>query len=91
MNFMNATADAKYLKYDPFDGDRDVDVRMRTVSIVRARKEHDCWVGMCPTKKQHKINVGERCRHERALVDGEWCGYYVCLPCIDSWLKESGL
>lgn len=80
--------DSYYLRYDPFEGDRDTDVKMQTVSIVKVRKERECWMGLSPYSKPHKIKVGQRARHERALVDGAWCGYYVCLPCIDAWLKD---
>lgn len=84
--------DQFYIQYDPFEGDRDVDVKMRTVRIVKARKEHKCWMGMCSPEKPHTINVGDRCRYERALIDSEkWCGYYICLPCIDAWLKDVGV
>jgi|ERR1035437_1217299 hypothetical protein len=84
--------DSYYVQYDPFEGDRDVDVKMRTVRIVKARTEHKCWMGMCPPEKPHTIKVGERCRYERALIDSEkWCGYYICLPCIDAWLKDVGV
>src|ERR1035437_1453779 len=67
--------DSYYVQYDPFEGDRDVDVKMRTVRIVKARTEHKCWMGMCPPEKPHTIKVGERCRYERALIDSEkwWC------------------
>lgn len=79
-----------YLKYDPFDGDRDTDVKCRSVLILTVRKDRDCWVGMSPDSSPHKILKGHRARFEKAIVDGKWCGYYVCLECIDKWLKQIG-
>lgn len=83
--------DAMRLRYDPFAGDRDVDVKMHSVKIITLRKPHDCYMGMCPPDKPHNIERGRRARFEKALVDGEWCSYYICLDCIDKWLKESGI
>lgn len=84
-------SDSLYLRYDPFEGDRDTDVECREVKIVRVRYAHACWMGMSPDSKPHKIKKGQRARYEHALVDGSWCGYWVCLPCIDRWLKEVGV
>jgi hypothetical protein len=71
-----------YLAYDPFDGDRDVDIRCRTVKLVRARKEYQCYCGAA-------IKRGELYRYEVALIDREfWGKYRACLPCIDKWLEE---
>jgi hypothetical protein len=38
--------------------------------------------------KMHDIPAGTRTRHERAIVDGTWGSFYVCLACMDKWLKE---
>lgn len=37
-----------YLDFDPCEGDRDADVRFRTVNLLRARKEHSCFGGADP-------------------------------------------
>lgn len=79
----------KYIRYDPFSGDRDTDVKCREVKIVAVRKERECWMGMSPDSKRHKIVKGQLARYEKAIVDGEWCSYYVCLHCIDKWIKET--
>jgi hypothetical protein len=78
-------SDADYLQYDPFDGDRDVDVRARTVKLVTTRKAQRCYGS---DGKMHDIPAGTRTRHERAIVDGTWGSFYVCLACMDKWLKE---
>lgn len=81
--------DADYLQYDPFEGDRDVDIRCRTVKLVTVRKQQKCH-GLDAKFHGHEIKVGQRARHEQAIVDGEWGRYYVCLDCMDKWLKREG-
>ena len=28
---------------------------------------------------------------QRAVVEGiGWCSCYICLPCVEQWLEESG-
>ena len=39
--------------------------------------------------EQDTIKPGERYRHERALIDGDfWGNYRMCLTCCDKWLDE---
>ena len=78
--------DAEYLAYDPFDGDRDVDVRCSTVKIVKVRTRQWC-MGNGSTER-HPIKLGARARNERAIFEGQWASYYVCLDCMDKWLDE---
>lgn len=80
-------SEQKYLDYDPFEGERDVDIRCRTVSMLTTRKPHKC-ADPSNGGKPHDIPAGTRARYEHALVDGEWGSYYVCIPCMDRWLKE---
>lgn len=80
-------SDADYLRYDPFEGDRDTDIRCRTYKLVTVRKSQKCH-GLDAESHGHMIKVGERARYEKAIVDGEWCRYYVCLPCMNKWLTE---
>lgn len=81
--------DREYIRWNPFDGDRDVVFKMRTVAIVTVRKEHPCFEGVNPDGPgPHTIKPGERARHETALVDGHWGKWYCCLPCMDKWLTE---
>jgi len=77
--------DTEYLMYDPFDGDRDVDIRCHSVSMVTTRTEHVCVsYGSSP----HPIPPGTRARYESALVEGKWRSCYMCVGCLDAWLDE---
>lgn len=73
-----------YIDYDPFPSDES-DITCRTVSVKKARKEHVCWGldgGM-----DHKILPGDKYRHERALIDGDfWGEFKMCLPCMDKFI-----
>ena len=84
---MSAFSDSQYLRYDPFDGDRDVDIRCRTAKIVTVRKEQKCH-GLDAATHGHPIKVGERAKYETALADGEWGRFYVCIGCMDKWFIE---
>jgi hypothetical protein len=79
-------SEERYLRYDPFRDDRDVDIKCRTVKMVTTKKPHKC---LDPNKgRLHDIPPGTRARYEHALVDGEWGQYYVCVACLDHWLGE---
>lgn len=80
--------DEQYLAFDPFDGDRDVDVRNQTTKMVTTKKDHNCTSPDCGERVTHVIPKGSRCRFESAVVDGEWCRYYVCTDCMDRFLGE---
>ena len=80
---------AEYLRYDPYEGDRDLHLRCRTTKLVKARTEHACWEGMNPDGVgPHTIKPGELHRFEQAICDGKWGSCRTCLPCIDRWLDE---
>ena len=79
--------DEDYLRYDPFDGDRDVEIRCRTVKLVTLRKPQKCQ-GIDADSHGHPILAGQRARYEKAIVDGEWGSYYVCLGCMRNWLVD---
>lgn len=83
-----AITDADLLAYDPFEGDRDVDIRWRTVKLVYVRKPQKCH-GLDRETHGHEIKVGERARYETAIVEGKWGRFYVCLGCMRKWLTES--
>lgn len=84
-----AFPDQDYIAFDPCEEDRDVDVKLRTVKLVVARKEHSCFFGTGPYGDGHKIKPGDRYRYEQALIDSDYWGRYcVCLPCMDKWLRE---
>ena len=56
-----------------------------TEKVVKIRKPHKC----CACEKE--IQKGEKMLMQRAIVDGMgWCSCYICLPCIEQWLEESG-
>ena len=74
-----------YLDIDPFEGDRDVDIRMQQIKIVTTRKEHMC---ISPEGREpHTIDVGSRAWRETAIVDNEFSSCYVCLDCLDKWIN----
>lgn len=79
--------DADYLRWDPFDGERDVDIRARTVKVVTTKAPHLCY-GEDGAASSHDMPAGTRARVERAIVDGEWGSYYICCACMDKWLKD---
>jgi len=83
---MSTYADSVYLSYDPFEGERDVDIKARMVKMVTTRKPQKC--ADPEYGKGHAIPAGTRTRYEHALVDGEWGSYYVCVPCMDKWLAD---
>lgn len=36
-------------------------------------------------------NKGERMLNQKAIVEGQgWRSCYICLPCVENWLEESG-
>lgn len=80
--------DADIIDWDPFDGaDRDVDIRARTVKVVTTRKPQRCY-GDDGAASAHDIPAGTRARVERAIVDGEWGSFYICVPCMVKWLTD---
>lgn len=79
--------DIDYVRFDPFEGDRDVHVKCRTVKLVTTRKAHKCF-GLDAESHGHDIAAGDRARYEHALVDGKWGSYYMCVSCMNKWLSE---
>ena len=79
--------DIDYLQYNPFEGERDVHARCQTVKLVTVRKPQKCH-GLNEKDHGHVIKTGERARYEKAIVDGEWGRYYVCLTCMDKWFSD---
>lgn len=74
----------KYVREDPFDGERDTYIRCRTVTLRRARYNHLCF-GL-GGQQDHGIQAGDLYRHERANVDGKWGEYKMCLACMDAYI-----
>ena len=74
-----------YLGSNIFDGDMDGSESNFTEKIVKIRKSHNCCV--C----EKGIPTGTKMVMQRAIVqDIGWCSCYICLPCIENWLGESG-
>lgn len=85
---MSDTTDKEFISVDLFAGDRDVIVEMETNVLLVTRKEHDCYIGFLDhIATPHKIPKGSRCRRDKAFVDGAWCSYYMCLPCLEKCIK----
>lgn len=82
-------SDEQRLRIDFWDGDRDVDVRQKTIKIVTTRKPQTCTAHN-GFKRAEEMPKGTRMMVERAIVDGEWCSAYVCVGCVDAWLQEIG-
>ena len=77
----------RYINTDPFEGDRDVDIRCKTVKIVKVRKKHHCAAGIIEGE-DHYIEKGGMARVEKAIVEGQWGRFYSCIPCLDKMIKE---
>ena len=75
--------DDEYIQFDPFEGDRDTDIRCRSVKMVTTRKVHQC-TGI---DDMHKIHPGTRARYEKAIFEGSWASWYMCVGCLDEWYK----
>ena len=77
--------DDMYISLDMFQGDES-DVKCRTVKMRMARKKHVCFGN--GISHGHMIDIGQRYRHERALIDGSfWGEYRICIPCLDEHIK----
>ena len=74
-----------YIDSQIFAGDMDGSESNFEEKIVKTRKPHKCCV--C----EKKFPKGEKMLMQRAIVeDMGWCSCYICLPCIEQWLEESG-
>jgi|SRR5579859_800809 len=78
--------DEQRLNVDFWGADRDVDVRNKTEKVVTTRKPQFCAAH--DGYKGAEVPAGTRCMVERAVVEGKWCSSYVCVECIDAWLRE---
>ena len=53
--------------------------------VVKIRKEHRC----CVCEKE--IYKGEKMIRQQAVIEGAgWRSCFVCFPCIEYWLGDSG-
>ena len=79
------------MKYKPEDylesgfySDMDDDVEVKKEKVVKCRKSHKCMG--C----EKEITKGEHALLETGFMDGKPVSCYTCLPCIETWLEESG-
>lgn len=86
---LNITDEVR-IQFDPFGAD-DSKVEMETQKIVSVRKRHVCYGSYFPDEKrgEHYINIGDRARLDKALVEGDWCSYYFCLTCLDKMIRDN--
>lgn len=78
-----------YVDCDPFEGDREINIRNKTVKIVKVRKQQDCY-GI-DKDSSHQIEVGKLARLEKAIVDEKWESYYICIKCMEQWFEQEGI
>lgn len=77
--------DEMYIGSQIFSGDMDGSESNFSEKIVKIRKPHKCCV--C----ENEMLKGEKMVRQQAVVECEgWCSCYICLPCIEKWLEESG-
>lgn len=91
MKFTNET----YLLHQPFDGDRDIEIRCRKVKVIKVRKSQTCYLSHLLVDAAafgHTIKPGDMAIRETAIVDGQWGSSWSCLDCMDKWLiNEVGI
>ena len=74
-----------YIDSQIFAGDMDGSESNFEEKVVKTRKSHKC----CVCEKE--FLSGEKMLMQRAVVeDLGWCSCYICLPCVEQWLEESG-
>ena len=74
-----------YIDSQIFSGDMDGSESNFEEKIVKTRKPHNC----CVCGKE--FPSGEKMLMQKAVVEGMgWCNCYICLPCVEHWLEESG-
>ena len=74
-----------YIDSQIFAGDMDGSESNLTEKIVKIRYPHSC----CICEKH--IPKGEKMLNQKAIVEGQgWCSCYICIPCVENWLEESG-
>lgn len=82
------TTDERYVEFNPFEGDRDVEIECYRVKLVTTRKAQWCSLSTMIGDKSHDIAIGTRARRESAKVDGRFGTCYQCLPCLDKMIAE---
>jgi len=81
-------SDEDRIAHDLFPGD-ECSIKLRAITIKKARKEHECFLSMAYGGVPHNIQPGERYRHEKALIDSDFWGVYkCCLKCVDREIRD---
>lgn len=75
----------KYIDSQIFSMDLDGSESNFSEKVVKIRKPHNCCVCDKVVDKGHQM-VKQNC----ILADVGWSTCYICLPCIENWLEESG-
>lgn len=74
-----------YIDSQIFAGDMDGSESCFSEKLVKTRSSHTCCV--CGNEIEKHSNAV--C--QSAIIEGEgWKSCYICLPCIEAWLEESG-
>ena len=89
LGYQQQHTDQQYLRYDPFEGDRDISIEFQKTSIVTTRATHRCAAGDL-IRQAHEIPPGTRCRKESAKVDGSVGSCWCCLECLDKLREDDG-
>lgn len=71
-----------YIDSGFYSGDEEIE--RYTEKVVKCRKEHKC------SSCEKVIAEGDEALRETGFMDGEPVSAYLCLPCIEAWLEESG-
>lgn len=82
--------DKMRLDCNPFEGDRDVKIECSKIRFVKTRYKHPCMLGFhpyLPDNKPHDVPAGQKAWLETAKIDGRFGSVYVCIACIDKFLK----
>ncbi len=79
-------SDEIFVRYNPFQGDRDITIECRKVRIVTIRKEQPCAAAHLSYEpmdtQDHMIPAGSRAWKETAKAEGQFGSCYCCLPCL---------
>lgn len=88
MSNLLESRERQYVSYDWWSGDKDpTPVRCATRKMVTIRKPRTCvaYEGV------HECPPGTRGLSERAIVEGVWASWFLCVTCMDAWFQKCGL
>ena len=74
-----------YINSQIFAGDMDGSESNFEEKIVKSGKLHKCYI--CG----NEFPSGEKMLMQKSVIKGiGWRSCYICLPCVEQWIKESG-